>query len=282
MQWHLRDRIMTLDKRALVMGIVNVTPDSFSDGGQFVDTEAAIAHGMELAAQGADILDIGGESTRPDATPVPLAEELRRVVPVVKELARNTGVLLSVDTSKAKVAQACLEAGAHIVNDVTALTGDADMFEVVRGGNAGAILMHMQGTPATMQIAPHYEDVVEDIGRYLLQRLQDVTARGLALEKIALDPGVGFGKTHGHNLEIVARLAEFQSLGRPICLGVSRKGFIGKITGRPLDQRMVGSVALVCHALAHGAAQIVRVHDVAATRDAVLLFEALKSFSSEG
>jgi dihydropteroate synthase len=276
MNWHLRDRILTFERRPLVMGIVNVTPDSFSDGGLCATAEAAVARGVKLAAQGAGILDIGGESTRPGATPVPLDEELRRVVPVVEALARQTTVPLSIDTYKAEVARACLEAGAQIVNDVTALTGTAEMLEVVRAAGAGVILMHMQGTPETMQIAPHYDDVVNDIASFLLHRLQDVVARGLVLEKIALDPGVGFGKTHQHNLEIVARLAEFQRLGRPICLGASRKGFIGKMTGRPLEERMVGSVAIVCHALAHEAAQIVRVHDVAQTRDAVLLFEALK------
>lgn len=280
MNWHLRDRIVTFGQRTLVMGIVNVTPDSFSDGGRYASTAAAIAHGLDLVTLGADILDIGGESTRPGAAPVAPAEELGRVVPVVTELARQTNVLLSIDTSKAAVAQACLQAGAHIVNDVTALTGDAAMVEVVRSAGAGVILMHMQGTPATMQIAPYYEDVVAEIAQYLLQRLQDVSARGLALDKIALDPGVGFGKTHQHNLTLVARLSEFKRLGRPICLGASRKGFIGKITGKPLDQRDAGSVAVVCHALAHGAAQIVRVHDVAATRDAVLMFEALSQAPS--
>src|SRR5262249_29785700 len=211
MKWHLRDRTLTFE-RSLVMGIVNVTPDSFSDGGRTADTGAAIRWGLELAAQGADILDIGGESTRPGALPVELDEELRRVLPVVKGLAAKTSVPLSVDTSKAAVARACLQAGAHIINDVTALTGDGDMFETARSTGAGVILMPMQGTPATMQVAPHYEDVVGDICRYLLNRLQDVTARGLPLEKIALDPGVGFGKTHQHNLEIVARLEEFQRL----------------------------------------------------------------------
>jgi dihydropteroate synthase len=275
MHWHLRDRILNLDSRPLVMGIVNVTPDSFSDGGRYGSAAAAVAHGLDLAAQGADILDIGGESTRPGAARVEPDEELRRVVPVVEALCK-AGVPLSIDTSKAEVARACLHAGAQLVNDVTALTGDEDMVEVVRSTGAGVILMHMQGTPETMQIAPHYDDVVGDISAYLSQRLQDAAARGLAPEKIALDPGVGFGKTHQHNLDIVARLAEFQRLGRPICLGASRKGFIGKVTGRPLDQRLAGSLAVVCHALAHGAAQIVRVHDVAATRDAVLLFGALR------
>ncbi len=197
------------------------------------------------------------------------------MVPVVEALRKKTNVPLSIDTSKAAVAQACLVAGADIINDVTALTGDADMLEVVRTANAGVILMHMQGTPATMQLAPNYGDVVREVGEYLLQRLQDVVGHGLTLERIALDPGIGFGKTHQHNVELVARLAELQTLGRPICLGASRKGFIGKITGQPAASSPAGSVAVVCHALAHGAAQIVRVHDVAETRAAVLLFAAL-------
>jgi dihydropteroate synthase len=275
MLWHLRDRIVTFDRRPLVMGIVNVTPDSFSDGGQFARADAAIAHGLALAEQGADILDIGGESTRPGATPVDLAEELRRVVPVVSELAKKTTTLLSIDTSKAAVAQACLDVGAQIVNDVTALGGDPNMLDVARRAGAGVILMHMQGTPATMQSAPHYDDVVGDISKYLLQRLQNMTAGGLSLEKIALDPGVGFGKTHEHNLEIVSRLAEFGRLGRPICLGASRKGFIGKISGQAPEERMIGSVVVACHAFARKAAQIIRVHDVAQTYAALRMMEAL-------
>ena len=274
MQWQLRERTLTFE-RALVMGILNVTPDSFSDGGRFASTTAAIERGLELVAQGADIVDIGGESHVPGAEPVDLREELRRVVPVVEALRKKTSVPLSIDTSKAAVAQACLAAGADIINDVTALTGDGAMLAVVRSANAGVILMHMQGTPATMQAAPHYGDVVREVGAYLLQRLQDVVGQGLALERIALDPGIGFGKTHQHNVELVARLAELQTLGRPICLGASRKGFIAKITGQPASPSPAGSVAVVCHALAHGAAQIVRVHDVAETRAAVLLFAAL-------
>jgi dihydropteroate synthase len=276
MQWHLRDRIETFERQPLVMGIVNVTPDSFSDGGRFASVATAVAHGLELAGQGADILDIGGESTRPGAKSVELTEELRRVVPVVTELARKTSALLSIDTSKAAVARTCLDAGAQIVNDVTALTGDPDMMEVARAAGAGVILMHMQGSPATMQIAPHYDDVVGDISQYLLNRLQNVIARGISLEKIALDPGVGFGKTHEHNLEIVARLVEFQRLGRPICLGASRKGFIGKIAGKSQEERMIGSVTVACHASLRGVAQIVRVHDVAQTCAALRMLEALK------
>lgn len=278
MLWQLRDRSLEITSRALVLGIVNVTPDSFSDGGRHSQNEAAIAHGLALVEDGADMLDIGGESTRPGATPVDAAEELRRVVPVVETLCKKTAVPISVDTSKAEVARACLDVGASIINDVTALAGDPGMLEVARSSGTGVILMHMQGTPATMQIAPHYGDVVHDIRDYLQQRLQEVTAQGLKREAIAIDPGIGFGKTHAHNLELLARLEEFQSLGRPLCLGASRKGFLGKITGRPLEERLAGNLAVVAHALVHGAAQIVRVHDVAATRDVVLMLEALAQY----
>lgn len=275
MLWQLRDRTLTIESRALILGIVNVTPDSFSDGGRFLQADAAVAHGLELVRQGANLLDIGGESTRPGALPVEVDEELRRVLTVVEGLIRSCEVPLSIDTSKAAVARACLAAGAHIINDVTALTGDPEMAEVVRSFSAGAILMHMQGTPATMQIAPHYDDVVTEIADYLAQRVAALSALGIAPEKLALDPGIGFGKTHAHNLEILIRLEELQRLGRPICLGMSRKGLLGKITGRPPEQRIIGSLAVACHVLARGTAQILRVHDVAETRDAVLICEAL-------
>jgi dihydropteroate synthase len=272
--WHIRDRVLHLGPRAVVMGIVNVTPDSFSDGGQFARTDAAVAHALDLVRQGADILDIGGESTRPGATPVPTDEELRRVLPVVTALVSQTSVPLSIDTSKAEVAQQCLAAGAHIVNDVTALANPA-MIDIVKQFNAGAILMHMQGTPATMQQNPYYENVTDDVARWLENRLRDVCAAGVAPDNLVLDPGIGFGKRHAHNLELLVRLPELQRLGRPICLGASRKGFIGKITGRTVQESLAGSVAVACHALAKHAVQILRVHDVAATRDAVLLLEAL-------
>ncbi len=275
MNWHLRDRILKIESRALILGIVNVTPDSFSDGGRYFQADAAIAHGLELVRQGADLLDIGGESTRPGAAPVAADEELRRVLPVVEGLVPQCDVPLSIDTSKAAVARACLAAGAQVINDVTALTGDPEMAEVVRSFGAGAILMHMQGTPATMQIAPHYDHVVEEVADYLAKRLEALAPLGIAAEKIALDPGIGFGKTHAHNLEILIHFEEFQRLGRPICLGMSRKGLLGKITGRPPEQRVIGSLAVACHALARGAAQILRVHDVAETRDVVLICEAL-------
>jgi dihydropteroate synthase len=275
MRWHLRDRVLTIT-RPLVLGIVNVTPDSFSDGGRHASADAAVAHGLALVEQGADLLDIGGESTRPGAAPVPPEEELRRVVPVVERLAARTQVPLSVDTSKAEVARACLAAGAHVINDVTALAGDPAMPEVVRAAGSGVILMHMQGTPATMQLNPQYADVVADISTFFEARLQYSAKVGIARERLALDPGIGFGKTLEHNLRLLARLDEFQRHGRPVCLGVSRKGFLGKVLGRPLEQRLAGSLAAACFAIARGAAQILRVHDVEATRDAVTLLAAIQ------
>jgi dihydropteroate synthase len=275
MHWHLRDRVLTIT-RPLVLGIVNVTPDSFSDGGRYVSPDAAVAHGLALVEQGADLLDIGGESTRPGAAPVPLEEELRRVVPVVEALATRAGVPLSVDTSKAEVARACLAAGAHVINDVTALAGDPAMPEVVRAAGCGVILMHMQGTPATMQLQPQYADVVADVSAFFEARLQYSAEVGIARERLVLDPGIGFGKTLEHNLRLLAHLDQFQRHGRPVCLGVSRKGFLGKVLGRPLEQRLAGSLAAACFAIARGAAQILRVHDVEATRDAVTLFAAIQ------
>ncbi len=274
--WHLPDRVLTLDRRPLILGIVNVTPDSFSDGGLHASTEAAVAHGLRLVAEGADLLDVGGESTRPGSAPVPPEEELRRVLPVVAGLRARAAVPLSVDTSKAEVARACLAAGAHVVNDVTALRGDPGMAEVVRAAGAGVILMHMQGTPATMQAAPVYGDVVAEVADFFQERLQAAAKVGIGAERVVLDPGIGFGKTVAHNLQLLARLDAFQRLGRPVCLGVSRKGFVGRLLGgRPVEERLAGSLAVVCHAMARGAVQVVRVHDVGPTRDAVTLFAAI-------
>ena len=277
MNWRIRGRDLALGSRCLVMGIVNVTPDSFSDGGNYLAADAAIAHAQSLIAQGSDILDIGGESTRPGSQPVTLAEELRRVVPVVSALAQTTDAILSIDTSKAEVAQACLDAGAHIINDVTGLEGDLRMAEVVRASGAGVIVMHMQGTPATMQIAPTYHDVVADILQYFTLRLQALEAVGIARQAIAIDPGIGFGKTREHNIALLADLARFNALSRPICLGVSRKGFLGKMLDRPLEQRLAGSLAAAAYCLAQDAAQILRVHDVAETRDLVRVWEVLEA-----
>ncbi len=259
------------------MGIVNVTPDSFSDGGQFLHTDAAIAHGLELVRQGADLLDIGGESTRPGSAPVSLAEELQRVLPVVTALAQQTTVPISIDTSKAEVARACVQAGAKIINDVTGLTGDPRMAEVARETGAGVIVMHMQGAPATMHLDPSYDDVVTDLSRYFAERIQSLTAHGIALEAIMLDPGISFGKRTEHNLTVLKHLAAFKTFDRPICLGVSRKGFIGKILDRPLEQRVVGSLAVAAFGLAQDAVQVLRVHDVAETRDLVVMWDALRN-----
>jgi dihydropteroate synthase len=272
--WAVRDRTLT-PAPALVMGIVNVTPDSFSDGGRFAAEGAAVAHGLELVRQGADLLDVGGESTRPGAEPVPLDEELRRVVPVVRELAARAGVPVSVDTSKAEVARQVLEAGAHVINDVTALLGDPDMAAVVRDFRAGVVLMHMQGTPATMQQAPTYADVVAEVTAFLEARLQAALDLGIAGERVVLDPGIGFGKTAGHNRELLARLDQLQRLGRPVCLGVSRKGFLGRLLGRSAEERLAGSLAAACFCLGRGTAQVLRVHDVAETRDAVTVYREL-------
>jgi dihydropteroate synthase len=274
--WRLRDRTLTPGEPPLVMGIVNVTPDSFSDGGRFVDADAAVTHALRLVEQGADILDIGGESTRPGSLPVSQEEELSRVIPVLQRLAERADVPLSVDTSKAEVARQALEAGAHIINDITALQGDPTMPEVVRSFEAGVILMHMRGTPATMQNDPRYENVVAEVSAFLEARLQACRDVGIAEAQVVLDPGIGFGKSSEHNLQLVAHLEELQRLGRPVCLGVSRKGFLGKVLGRPLEQRLAGSLAAVCFALVHRSAQLVRVHDVSETRDVVVLLRALR------
>jgi dihydropteroate synthase len=276
LSWHLCNRVVTFDSRPLIMGIVNVTPDSFSDGGQFFDPAQAIEHGLKLAADGADILDVGGESTRPGATPVPVDEELKRVVPVIRELARQTNVLISIDTMKGAVAAAAIEAGAHIVNDVTALR-DPETVRVCAKTDVGIILMHMQGTPQTMQANPSYTNVVSDTVEYLQERIAALGEAGIAAERIVIDPGIGFGKTFSQTMQQLRRLNEYIKLGRPLCLGVSRKGFIGQITGRERPQRLAGTLAANCFAVASGSAHILRVHDVAEHRDAVKMWEAIQS-----
>jgi dihydropteroate synthase len=259
------------------MGILNVTPDSFSDGGRFLDTDAAIARGLAMLAEGADVLDIGGESTRPGSQPVAADEELRRVLPVVRGLVDSGKLgerLLSIDTSKADVVEQCLEAGAHVVNDVTALRGDPRMAEVARTFGAGVILMHMKGTPQTMQIDPRYDDVVGEVRDFLEERLHVCANMGIA-DSCVLDPGVGFGKTHEHNWALSANLDAVAALGRPVCLGVSRKGFIGKLLGREVGERMIGSLAVALDAAFRGSAHLLRVHDVAATSDALRVMAKL-------
>jgi dihydropteroate synthase len=272
--WRVRDRILVPGRPAMVLGIVNVTPDSFSDGGRYFRTEDAIEHGLSLVNEGADLLDVGGESSRPGAAPVPEAEELERVVPVVRGLAARTAVPISVDTYKPAVARAALEAGAAIINDITGLR-HPDMLATARIFDAGVIVMHMQGTPQTMQVNPTYTDVFDEVGEFFEARLQTLAEAGIAREQVVLDPGIGFGKTAAHNLELLGRLEEYRRFGRPLCLGVSRKGFFGKLLGRSPNDRLAASLAAVCYALARDSAQLIRVHDVAATRDAVRLFQQL-------
>jgi dihydropteroate synthase len=256
----------------LVMGVVNVTPDSFSDGGAWLNADAAIAHGLALIEQGAAILDVGGESTRPGAEPVGEDEELRRVLPVLAGLA-GRGARLSIDTSKAAVAAAALDGGATIVNDVTALRGDPQMATLVAERGCDVCLMHMLGEPRTMQRDPRYGDVVGEVRVFLAERLAHAVAQGIEEERIWLDPGIGFGKTIDHNLELLARLDEIVALGRPVVVGTSRKSFLGTITGREPGDRVPATIATNVLALARGAS-IFRVHDVAQARDALLVAAA--------
>jgi dihydropteroate synthase len=258
------------------MGIVNVTPDSFSDGGLFLDPERAIAHGVELAGEGADILDVGGESTRPGATAVDADEELARVGPVVAALAGSggPGAEVSIDTSKAEVAASALDRGAAIVNDVTALRGDPELAALCGERRCTVVLMHMQGTPRTMQENPTYGDVVDDVRAFLAQRIQAAVDAGVEERRIWVDPGIGFGKTVTHNLELLRRLGELRELGRPIVIGSARKSFIGKLTGRDAGERLGGTVASNVLALAAGA-DVFRVHDVAEVARALRVAAAI-------
>ncbi len=262
--------------RPRMMGIVNVTPDSFSDGGAFLDPSRAIEHGLELAAEGADLLDVGGESTRPGSDPVPVDEETRRVVPVIAALARRAGVPLSVDTTKSAVARAALDAGATIVNDVSAGCFDAAMLPLVAERRAGFVAMHMQGTPRDMQVAPTYGDVVADVLEFLRARGYQALEAGVERGKLWIDPGIGFGKTLEHNLALLRRLSELRSLGLPICLGVSRKSFLARIAGResPAQERLGGTAAAVALGVA-GGAEILRVHDVRVMRECALAARAI-------
>ncbi|WP_374318450.1 dihydropteroate synthase [Pseudoxanthomonas kaohsiungensis] len=266
-------RVLKLD-RTRVMGIVNVTPDSFSDGGAHASAEAAVAHGLALAAQGADILDVGGESTRPGAAPVPLEEELRRVVPVIERLARETALPVSVDTRKPEVMRAAVQAGAGMVNDVGALRGDGAL-ETAAALGVPVVLMHMLGEPGSMQDDPRYDDVVAEVHRFLAERIFAAELAGIARKNIVVDPGFGFGKTTGHNVLLLAGLERFVELGVPLLAGLSRKRSIGELTGRAVPgERVAGSVAAHLLAAQRGAA-IVRVHDVAATVDALKVWEAV-------
>jgi dihydropteroate synthase len=273
--WRCRDRELPLDERTLVMGIVNVTPDSFSDGGMFRDTAAAVAHGLRLLEEGADILDVGGESTRPGSDPVGPDEERSRVLPVVEGLRREAPeALLSVDTRRAAVAEAAVSSGADIVNDVTAGI-DPEMFRVVAAAGAGLVLMHMQGEPKTMQVDPRYDDVVGEVRAFLRERLDTAVAAGIGRDRLAVDPGIGFGKNLQHNLDLLHSIGSFRELGVPVLAGVSRKRFIGELSG--VDDpagRLEGSVAAAVWCATQGV-DVVRVHDVGPTVRALRVAEAI-------
>ncbi len=273
MIWRCRDRAFDLDRRTLVMGVLNVTPDSFSDGGRFLEPAAALARAREMLDEGADLIDVGAESTRPGAAPVPADEQLVRLAPVVEVLAGEPRATLSIDTADARVAERALALGAHVVNDVSAL-GDPAMAGVVAGSGAGLVLMHMQGVPRTMQDDPRYEDVAREVRAFLAARLEAAVAAGIPAERIALDPGLGFGKSARHNLELLARLEELGALGRPLLVGASRTRFLGAVLDLPVDQRLEGGLAAAAIAALHGA-RIVRTHDVRATARALRVAEAI-------
>ncbi len=271
--WDLGRRELELRRRPLVMGILNVTPNSFSDGGRYNDPSAAIEVAIQMQADGADIVDIGGESTRPYSDPVGVDEELARVMPVIEGLAGKLSIPISIDTSKAMVADAATQAGAEIINDVTGLEGDTDMPQVAARSGAGVCVMHMRGTPQTMQDDPRYQDVVAEVCHYLIARRDFCVSAGIQLERICLDPGIGFGKTHEHNLQLLRATGRLTQLGSPILIGHSRKGFIAKLLGDKQADRTAATLG-VSLAVAAAGAHVIRVHDVKETVDALKLFEA--------
>lgn len=280
MDFQVKGQRLALD-RPLLMGIINVTPDSFSDGGRFYDPQRAVEHAIRLVGEGADLLDIGAESTRPGAQPVDEQEERRRLIPVVAAVAKAVSVPISVDTSKAEVAKAAIDVGAVMVNDVTALRGDSAMVEIVAKAGAGLALMHMQGSPQTMQHAPHYDDVIGEVARFLAARARFAVERGVARNRIVLDPGIGFGKTLTHNLDLLANLHVLKELGYPLLVGPSRKGFIGQLTRQSVEARGWGTAAVVALAVEQGA-NILRVHDVAPMKDVANVAAALAERVSTG
>ena len=280
MELHLKGQRLGLD-RPFLMGVVNVTPDSFFDGGRYDDPQRAVEHALRLVEEGADLLDIGAESTRPGAVPVDEREECRRLIPVVAAVAKAVSVPISVDTSKAEVARAAIDAGAVMVNDVTALRGDGAMVDVVAEAGVGLVLMHMQGTPETMQKAPRYDDVVAEVAQFLTERARWAIAHGVARDRIVLDPGIGFGKTLQHNLDLLANLHAFVHLEFPVLVGPSRKGFIGQLTDQAVEARAWGTAAAVALAVEQGA-NILRVHDIGPMKDVVRVAVAIAQRMSAG
>ena len=275
MLWHFRTQSFDLTHRGLIMGVLNVTPDSFSDGGRFFDPSAAIARGLVMVQEGADILDIGGESTRPGATPVEAEEELRRILPVIRSLRKQSRIPISIDTMKARVAAAAVEAGADIINDISGLQHDPDMARVAAESEAGLVLMHLRGTPRTMQQEPEYTDVVAEVCGCLRSAGSAAISAGVAVDRLVFDPGIGFGKTMDHNLALLRALPSFQIYGRPVLLGVSRKSFIGRLLGNtdPLS-REAPTIALTAWARQHGV-RILRVHAVKENAQALRMMEAI-------
>lgn len=275
MTWTAREYILPVQERVLIMGVLNVTPDSFSDGGRYQGVDAAVARAEAIEAEGADLLDLGGESSRPGARPVSLAEELARVLPVVTALAGRIRIPISVDTTKAEVARQALDAGAAVINDISALRDDPGMADVVARGRAGLILMHMQGSPATMQEHPAYEAVAEEVGDFLQARVEAAIAAGIDRERIAVDPGIGFGKTGEQSLALLGGLSVFHALGRPIVIGPSRKSFVGAVLERPVHEREWGTAAAVAAGVLEGA-HVVRVHSVAQMKDVARMAQAIR------
>jgi dihydropteroate synthase len=273
--WKIGDRIFDLSRQGLIMGVLNVTPDSFFDGGNFFDAETAVEHGLRMAAEGAHIVDIGGESTRPGAEAVALEEELRRVLPVIEQLRRRSEVIISIDTSKAEIARAAIRAGASIVNDVTGGRGDEEMMPLIAETKSAFIIMHMQGTPQTMQVAPQYTNVVSEVFDFFRQQYAGAIVYSIDTMAIAFDPGIGFGKTLEHNLELLAQLERLRACDRPIVIGVSRKSFLGKlINSAQISDRLAPAVALTSLLRARGA-DVLRVHDVKENVNALKVTEAI-------
>lgn len=272
----IRGGALRLAERVHLMGILNVTPDSFSDGGRYMNPDDAVAHALRMVEEGADVLDIGAESSKPGAVPIDEKEERRRLIPIVQAVCRRVSVPVSIDTTKASIAEQALDVGAAMINDISALRFDARMGAVVAKSGAGLVLMHMQGTPQTMQHDAEYADVVEEVRRFLNARLDAAKEAGISPDRILLDPGVGFGKNCRHNLTLLNRLDTFAALGRPLVVGVSRKAFIGKILDRPIDGRLMGTAGAVAVAVMKGA-RVVRIHDVAPIRDVVRMIEAIQN-----
>lgn len=279
LQWRVGEQTLETGRFPLLMGIVNVTPDSFSDGGRFVQRDAAVEHALQLAEDGADILDIGGESTRPGSEQVDEAEELRRVVGVIEQLRTQTDRLISIDTTKSEVARLSLSAGADIVNDISGLTFDPAMPDVCAASDCGVICMHIKGTPQTMQDEPKYDNVVAEVSTFLSDRIAALTSAGIDPQRIVTDPGIGFGKTAQHNIDLLSNVRTLRSLGRPVLIGHSRKRFLAKVVGRPVEERMSGTVG-VAVAVAAQSADMIRVHDVREVRDAITAWHTIAGQSS--